>query len=115
MFRDHDALASARTRPLRRLFLTLFAAGVLYLGTLAGATRAAAEPNNARASSFRAVEGAQRESVSGIALTAGAYGIVLVLLFAYGARLVTEQRALAEQVAEAHRLLEMRRGERESA
>ncbi len=80
---------------LRILALFVVAA----LSTPVGASPVHAEdPAESRATSFQAVEGSRGEQVPGGPLMVSAYGVVMVLLLAYVARLGLLQRKTAAEV-----------------
>ncbi len=62
------------------------AASMLYLAVLVSPALAQEDVDESRATSFQAVEGAQREDVPGGPLLIGAYGVTLLLLVGYVAR-----------------------------
>lgn len=64
---------------------------------------------DSRATSFQAVQGAQREEVSGGALLVSAYAVVLVLLVAYVGRLGVMHKKTANEVERLSRALEEKR------
>ena len=65
--------------------------------------------DESRATTFQAVEGAQKESVPGGPLLITAYGFVLVALLAYVARLGLMQRRTSADVDRLTALLEQKR------
>jgi len=69
-------------------------------------TTSAGDPQEDRASAFRAVRGAEAEQVPGGALLIGAYGAIFVLLLVYVWRLGRLHAANAEQLDGLARTLE---------
>lgn len=65
--------------------------------------------DDSRATSFQAVQGAQREDVPGGPLLIGAYGVVLVLLVGYVARLGAMHARTSGELDRLTRALEARR------
>jgi hypothetical protein len=74
------------------------------------APAAGQEPSeDTRATSFQAVQGAQKEDVPGGSLLVGAYAVVLVLIVGYVARLGMMHQKTASDVERLSRLLETQR------
>lgn len=73
----------------------------------------AADPQEDRASAFRAVRGPDAEQVPGGALLIGAYGAVFLLMLAYLWRLGRLHAANAEQLERLAQTLEAARGDAE--
>jgi CcmD family protein len=87
---------------MRALALALF----LAVTASASAQEDAAE---SRATSFQAVEGAQKESVPGGSLMVAAYAVTLVLLVGYVARLGMMHQKTASELDRLGRALDARR------
>jgi hypothetical protein len=80
------------------------AAGLGVLGSLAPLMHAAAQDAaEDRATSFKAVTGAVKEDVPGGPLLLGAYAAILVVIIAYGIRLVRMQQRAQTDLARLER------------
>jgi hypothetical protein len=81
----------------------------LYLAVLCAPAFAQEDAADSRATSFQAVEGAQREDVPGGPLLVGAYAVTLLLLVGYVARLGMMHQKTASELDRLSRALEARR------
>jgi len=88
---------------LRSLALALF------LAVTAAPAFAQESPDESRATSFQAVEGAQKENVPGGTLLVAAYAVALVLLVGYVARLGMMHQKTAAELERLSRALDARR------
>ena len=99
---------------LKRVLATLGFALWLALGfslyiPARGAGQEPTPNDDGRATSFQAVQGAQKEDVPGGTLLVGAYAVVLVLIVGYVARLGMMHQKTASDVERLSRLLETQR------
>jgi hypothetical protein len=83
-------------------------AWALGLGLFACAAAASAQEDAAesRSATFQAVEGTTKEDVAGFPLLVAAYGVILVVLCAYVARLGLLQRKNGDEVERLTRAIE---------
>lgn len=85
------------------------AAFALYLAAVSTPVLAQEDAADSRATSFQAVEGAQKEDVPGGPLLVGAYAVTLLLLVGYVARLGMMHQKTASELERLGRALEARR------